>query len=68
MKIDTDFNAKKLVTDLGTDPVPQGTVKYDVELVAVSKSYEGGSSKAVDEIWLRIPKASYCCQLVPSGC
>jgi putative spermidine/putrescine transport system ATP-binding protein len=40
--------------------------RYDVELVAVSKSYNG--AVAVDQISLRIPKASYCCLLGPSGC
>lgn len=68
MKIDTDFNAKNLVTDLGNDAAPDTAVKYDVELVAVSKSYDGGITKAVDEISLRIPRASYCCLLGPSGC
>ena len=45
---------------------PGGVVRYDVELVAASKSYNGAS--AVDQISLRIPKASYCCLLGPSGC
>lgn len=67
MKIDTDFNAKKLVTDLGNEGAQDSAEKYDVELIAVSKSYDGGS-RAVDEISLRIPKASYCCLLGPSGC
>ncbi len=40
--------------------------RYDVELVAVSKSYSG--SPAVETISLRIPTASYCCLLGPSGC
>jgi putative spermidine/putrescine transport system ATP-binding protein len=40
--------------------------RYDVELVAASKSYNG--AVAVDNISLRIPKASYCCLLGPSGC
>ncbi|WP_158818865.1 ABC transporter ATP-binding protein [Methylocapsa sp. S129] len=40
--------------------------RYDVELVAVSKSYAGAA--AVETISLRIPKASYCCLLGPSGC
>jgi putative spermidine/putrescine transport system ATP-binding protein len=43
-----------------------GVVRYDVELVAVSKSYDG--ALAVDQISLRIPRASYCCLLGPSGC
>jgi putative spermidine/putrescine transport system ATP-binding protein len=43
-----------------------GVVRYEVELVAVSKSYNG--ALAVDQISLRIPKASYCCLLGPSGC
>ncbi|MCW6506612.1 ABC transporter ATP-binding protein [Lichenifustis flavocetrariae] len=50
-------------------PVPPAGYKdapYDVELVAVSKSYAG--TIAVDTISLRIPKASYCCLLGPSGC
>ena len=68
MKIDTEFTAKNLVTDVDNDVAESAAVKYDVELVAVSKSYDGGTSKAVDEISLRIPKASYCCLLGPSGC
>jgi putative spermidine/putrescine transport system ATP-binding protein len=40
--------------------------RYDVELVAVSKSYAGAA--AVETVSLRIPKASYCCLLGPSGC
>ena len=50
-------------------PFPQADTersRYDVELVAVSKSYNGAA--AVDAISLRIPKASYCCLLGPSGC
>jgi putative spermidine/putrescine transport system ATP-binding protein len=43
-----------------------GPVRYDVELVAVSKSYNG--IVAVDQISLRIPRAAYCCLLGPSGC
>jgi putative spermidine/putrescine transport system ATP-binding protein len=39
---------------------------YDVELVAVTKRY--GSTLAVDQISLRIARASYCCLLGPSGC
>ena len=42
------------------------SARYDVELVSVSKSYSG--ALAVDNISLRIPKASYCCLLGPSGC
>jgi putative spermidine/putrescine transport system ATP-binding protein len=42
------------------------SLRYDVELVAVSKIYQG--APAVDRISLRIPKASYCCLLGPSGC
>jgi putative spermidine/putrescine transport system ATP-binding protein len=45
---------------------PGGVVRYDVELVAASKSYNG--ALAVDQISLRIPRASYCCLLGPSGC
>ena len=41
-------------------------VRYDVELIGVTKRYE--DSIAVDAISLRIPKASYCCLLGPSGC
>ncbi|MET0437031.1 MAG: ABC transporter ATP-binding protein [Devosia sp.] len=48
-------------------PADGGVTKYDVEMIAVSKSYDGGA-KAVDTISLRIPKASYCCLLGPSGC
>ena len=40
--------------------------RFDVELVGVSKRY--GGAVAVDNISLRIPKASYCCLLGPSGC
>ena len=39
---------------------------YDVELVAVTKRY--GSTVAVDDISLRVPKGGYCCLLGPSGC
>ncbi len=46
--------------------VAPSTARYDVELVAVSKSYSG--STAVERIGLRIPKGSYCCLLGPSGC
>jgi putative spermidine/putrescine transport system ATP-binding protein len=52
-----------------TTPLAQplgGVVRYDVELVAVGKSYDG--ALAVDQISLRIPRASYCCLLGPSGC
>ena len=42
------------------------TVKSAVELVGVSKSYQG--TLAVDAIDLRIEDASYCCLLGPSGC
>ena len=41
-------------------------LRYDVEMVAVSKVYQG--APAVDRLSLRIPKASYCCLLGPSGC
>jgi putative spermidine/putrescine transport system ATP-binding protein len=56
----------------GTGAVPIGPApadlrpRYDVELVAVSKRY--GATLAVDNVSLRIPKASYCCLLGPSGC
>ena len=40
--------------------------RFDVELVGVSKRY--GAATAVDDVSLRIPKASYCCLLGPSGC
>jgi len=40
--------------------------RFDVELIGVSKRY--GAATAVDNISLRIPKASYCCLLGPSGC
>jgi putative spermidine/putrescine transport system ATP-binding protein len=40
--------------------------RFDVELVGVTKQY--GLTVAVDNISLRIPKASYCCLLGPSGC
>ena len=39
---------------------------FDVELVAVSKRF--GHTTAVDNISLRIEKATYCCLLGPSGC
>ena len=40
--------------------------RFDVELIGVSKRYD--TATAVDDISLRIPKASYCCLLGPSGC
>ena len=40
--------------------------RFDVELVAVTKRY--GGTTAVDNISLRIPRASYACLLGPSGC
>ncbi|XAH23677.1 ABC transporter ATP-binding protein [Xylophilus sp. GW821-FHT01B05] len=40
---------------------------FAVELVALSKRYDGGSV-AVDSINLRIAAGSYCCLLGPSGC
>jgi putative spermidine/putrescine transport system ATP-binding protein len=39
---------------------------FDVELIAVTKRY--GSTVAVDDISLRVPKGGYCCLLGPSGC
>ena len=39
---------------------------FDVELVAVTKRF--GNTTAVDNISLRIAKATYCCLLGPSGC
>ncbi|WP_350356022.1 ATP-binding cassette domain-containing protein [Acidisoma cladoniae] len=38
----------------------------NVELVSVTKRY--GTTAAVSDISLRIPKGSYCCLLGPSGC
>ena len=38
----------------------------DVELVSVTKRY--GSTAAVEDISLRIPRGTYCCLLGPSGC
>ena len=35
-------------------------------MVAVTKRY--GPTVAVDDVSLRIPRASYCCLLGPSGC
>jgi putative spermidine/putrescine transport system ATP-binding protein len=67
MKIDVDFTSKKVVSEADAPAAAEQTPKYDVELVSVSKSYDGGA-RAVDEISLRIPKASYCCLLGPSGC
>src|SRR6202789_4295447 len=40
--------------------------RFDVELISVTKRY--GSTLAVDNVSLRIPRASYCCLLGPSGC
>jgi putative spermidine/putrescine transport system ATP-binding protein len=40
--------------------------RFDVELVSVTKRY--GATLAVDNVSLRIPRASYCCLLGPSGC
>ncbi len=40
--------------------------RFDVELVSVTKRY--GTTLAVDNVSLRIPRASYCCLLGPSGC
>ena len=40
--------------------------RFDVELIGVTKRY--GAITAVDDISLRVPKASYCCLLGPSGC
>jgi putative spermidine/putrescine transport system ATP-binding protein len=40
--------------------------RFDVELIGVTKRY--GAAVAVDNVSLRIPKASYCCLLGPSGC
>ena len=37
-----------------------------VELVGVSKLY--GTTRAVDDVSLKIPDGSYCCLLGPSGC
>ena len=38
----------------------------DVELISVTKRY--GSTAAVENISLRIPRGTYCCLLGPSGC
>jgi putative spermidine/putrescine transport system ATP-binding protein len=62
------MNAPHLLNAPAT-PLAQAALvrpRYDVELVAVSKSYAG--TAAVEAISLRIPKASYCCLLGPSGC
>jgi len=40
--------------------------RFDVELVSVTKRY--ANATAVDDVSLRIPRASYCCLLGPSGC
>src|SRR3979411_2195662 len=45
---------------------PARVVRSHVELFAVGKDREG--AMAVDQISLRIPRASYCCLLGPSGC
>ena len=42
------------------------TVVPDVELISVTKRY--GTTTAVEDISLRIPKGTYCCLLGPSGC
>ena len=42
------------------------TGRFDVELIGVTKRY--GTTVAVDQISLRIQKASYACLLGPSGC
>jgi len=61
-------NARPSITTPATrvGDMPASGSPYDVELIAVSKSY--GGTVAVDNISLRIPKASYCCLLGPSGC
>jgi putative spermidine/putrescine transport system ATP-binding protein len=43
-----------------------GSRRYDVEVIAVAKRYDNAT--AVENISLRIPRASYCCLLGPSGC
>ena len=65
MKIDANFNAQAIAIPEEV-PGETPTVRYDVELVALSKSY--GNGLAVDNISLRIPRGSYCCLLGPSGC
>jgi putative spermidine/putrescine transport system ATP-binding protein len=40
--------------------------RFDVELISVTKRY--GTTLAVNNVSLRIPRASYCCLLGPSGC
>ena len=40
--------------------------RFEVELVGVTKRY--GTTLAVDNVSLRIDRASYCCLLGPSGC
>ena len=59
------MNAHSTIEASVAAPAP-ASLRFDVELVAVSKSYQG--APAVERISLRIPKASYCCLLGPSGC
>ena len=40
----------------------------DIELAGIGKSYDGGTTYAVEGINLKIPDGSYCCFLGPSGC
>src|SRR5215217_5882234 len=52
--------------DRAASEVSRPEPRFDVELVAVTKRYD--QTVAVDGISLRIPPASYCCLLGPSGC
>ena len=48
------------------DMAENNSVAGSIELIHVSKRF--GESVAVDQINLRVPRASYCCLLGPSGC
>ena len=50
-----------------TSSGPQASQAAGIELIALSKRYDGGSV-AVNAIDLRIAEGSYCCLLGPSGC
>ena len=50
-----------------TSSGPVASRAAGIELIALSKRYDGGSV-AVNAIDLRIAEGSYCCLLGPSGC
>jgi putative spermidine/putrescine transport system ATP-binding protein len=39
-----------------------------IELAGICKSFDGGTTLAVDGVNLKIPDGAYCCFLGPSGC